>query len=77
MADKPWLKSYPPGMPEFADVDAYQSVVEVFDESVRSFADRVAFYSMGASLSYRQVDQQASVFASWILTAGKLSPGRS
>jgi long-chain acyl-CoA synthetase len=43
--DKVWLKSYPPGMPETIDIDAYQSVAEVFDQAAAKYGDRRRFSS--------------------------------
>ena len=54
--EKAWLKSYPPGVPEFINVDAYQSVAEVFDQAVEKYGDRPAFTNMGTTLSYSDID---------------------
>ena len=32
--EKVWLKSYPPGIPEEIDLDAYQSVTDVFEQAI-------------------------------------------
>ena len=54
--DKVWLKSYPPGVPEFINVDAYQSVAEVFEQAVEKYGSRPAFTNMGTTLSYSDID---------------------
>ncbi|MCP4432544.1 MAG: AMP-binding protein [Gammaproteobacteria bacterium] len=54
--EKAWLKSYPPGVPEFINVDAYQSVAEVFEQAVEKYGSRPAFTNMGATLSYSEID---------------------
>lgn len=75
MTAKPWLSSYPEGVPEFADIDAYNSVVDVIDESVEKFRDRTAFVSMGASLTFGELDDQSKAFAAWIQASGKFQKG--
>ncbi|MDQ7049797.1 MAG: AMP-binding protein [Enterobacterales bacterium] len=64
--DKVWLKSYPPGVPEEIDADAYQSIIEIFDESVAKFADCEAFENMGKVLTFQQLDQKADDFAAYL-----------
>ena len=56
--DKAWLKSYPPGMPETIDVDAYQSVAEVFDLAVAKYGDSPSFTNLGTTLSYSDMDRR-------------------
>ncbi len=73
--DKPWLKSYPPGMPEEIDTHAYASVVEIFTESTQRFADRPAFRNMGKTISYRELDQLTQQFASWCQHEAGLQKG--
>ncbi len=75
MTAKPWLSSYPEGVPEFADIDAYNSIVEVMEESVEKFRDNVAFVSMGASITFGELDEQSKAFAAWIQASGKFQKG--
>ena len=75
MTAKPWLDSYPEGVPEFADIDAYDSVVDVLAESVKKFHDKVAFVSMGASITFGELDDYANAFAAWIQASGKFQKG--
>jgi len=75
MNEKPWLQSYPDGVPEFADIDAYNSVVEVFEESVGKYRDKVAFISMGASITYGELDDHSKAFAAWLHSTGKFDKG--
>ena len=75
MTDKPWLQSYPEGVPEFADVDAYDSVVDLFEESIEKFRDRPSFVSMGASITFGELDDQSKAFAAWLQASGKFEKG--
>ena len=64
--EKAWLKSYPPGMPETIDVDAYQSVAEVFDQAVAKYGDSPAFTNLGTTLSYADMDRLTDNLASYL-----------
>jgi len=75
MTEKPWLQSYPAGVPEFADVDAYDSVVDLFEESIEKFRDRPAFVSMGASITFGELDEYSKAFAAWLQASGKFEKG--
>ncbi|MCP1727996.1 long-chain acyl-CoA synthetase [Natronospira proteinivora] len=66
MVDKIWLKQYPEGVPEQADVDAYQSIKEIFEESVQKYRDLPAFENMGANLTYAELDQKSRYFAAYL-----------
>ena len=52
---KPWLKSYPEGMPENISVDEYASIAEVFDQSIEKYSELPAFSNFGKSLTYREI----------------------
>jgi len=64
--DKAWLKSYPPGMPATIDVDAYQSIAEVFDRAVAEYGDSPAFTNLGTTLSYADMDRLTGNLASYL-----------
>ena len=64
--EKAWLKSYPPGMPETIDVDAYQSVAEVFDQAVAKYGDSPSFTNLGTTLSYADMDRLTDNLASYL-----------
>ena len=57
---------YPKGLPATVDVDQYKSVVEVFNKSVKKYADRPAFTALGKTLSYADVDRLSADFASYL-----------
>ena len=45
--DKPWTKTYGPGVPLEIDADAYPSTVALFDGAVAEYADHPAFECFG------------------------------
>ena len=72
--DKVWLRSYPEGVPAEADVDAYDSIVSLFEESVRRFGDRPAYSSFGVTITYRDLDERSRALAGYLQGLG-LDPG--
>ncbi len=65
-----WSKNYPQGIPAQIDVNEVASVVALFEDSCRRYADRTAFISMGATLSYRELDRHSRNFAAWLKALG-------
>lgn len=60
--ERPWLASYPPGVPptyELPDVP----VSRFLDDAARDFPNNVATYFHGAKLSYAEVAEQTTRFA--------------
>ena len=59
-------QNYQPGVAHEIDINQFQSVVEVFDRSVKKFHDRPALACMGKELSYSEMDQLSGRFASFL-----------
>ena len=68
--EKIWLKNYPKGVPAEIDADAYSSLTELFNQCCERYADSTAYISMGQTLSYAQLQQQARCFAAWLTSQG-------
>ena len=64
--DKPWLKSYPPGVPAQADIDAFANIREILETSCAKFASLPAYTCMGATIDYAELDRLSRHFASWL-----------
>lgn len=63
---KVWLeKSYPPGVPHEINPDKYASLVEMFDKYAGIYSNRAAFISMGAEITYAELEVQAKAFAAY------------
>src|SRR5213079_3092093 len=65
-----WLKSYPAGVPAEIDVNQYGSLVELFEKSIRSYADRPAFTCMGKTISFAELDTASRNFGAWLQSKG-------
>lgn len=64
--EKIWLNSYPAGVPTEIDVDAYASLIDVFDECVRLYGQRTAYLCMGTGISYAQLDRLSRDFSAYL-----------
>jgi long-chain acyl-CoA synthetase len=64
--DRVWSKNYPEGVPVDINADHYASLLEVFDESIKDYADKTAFINMGKSITYAELDQQSLKFAAYL-----------
>jgi long-chain acyl-CoA synthetase len=72
---RPWLASYPPGVPAQIDVNQYSSIARVLESACERFRHRPAFSNMGKVLSYGDIDRLSRQFASYLLNDLKLSKG--
>jgi len=73
--ERPWLQSYPAGVPAEIDVDEFRSVAAVFDASVARFRDRPAYSNFGKVLTYGEADALVTRFASYLLGELQLKKG--
>ncbi|MBU3624051.1 AMP-binding protein [Polynucleobacter sp. AP-Latsch-80-C2] len=67
---KPWLKSYPEGVPHTVEESSNTSLVEMFEESFASFPNRKACEYLGKFMTYRDLDDQSKNFASYLQSLG-------
>ncbi len=74
-SERPWLQSYPPGVPAAIDADAYPSLVAVMREACDRFATLPAYSSLGTTLSYADLDRLSADLASYFVNVLKLRRG--
>ena len=68
--EKIWLKSYPPGVPAEISIDHLPSLVGLFEEACRKYADKMAYVSMGREMTYGELDRLSRDFAGWLQSLG-------
>jgi len=73
---RPWLKSYPDGVPADINVDQYTSLVQLMEDSFRQYAERTAYSFMGKSYPYAQVDSVSTAFATYLQSLGLVKGDR-
>ena len=61
-----WLKSYPPGVPAEIDVNEFRSLGDLFDCSVKRFADKTAYVCMGKAITYAELDAASARFGAFL-----------
>ncbi|BAN53123.1 MULTISPECIES: long-chain-fatty-acid--CoA ligase FadD2 [Pseudomonas] len=70
-----WNDKRPAGVPSTIDINAYTSVVEVFERSCKRFADRPAFSNLGVTLTYAELERHSAAFSAWLQQHTDLKPG--
>ncbi|TCZ88355.1 long-chain fatty acid--CoA ligase [Lysobacter sp. N42] len=73
--ERPWLASYPPGVPAEIDVDEYPSIVAVLQNAIDKYRGRPAFSNLGRTITYADVDRLSARFAAYLLGELKLKRG--
>ena len=73
--DRPWLASYPAGVPAEIDVDEYPSIVAVLQGAIDKYRDRPAFSNLGKTITYAEADALSARFAAYLLGELKLKRG--
>ncbi len=73
--EKIWLKNYTKGVPAEINPDTYQSIVDMFEKSCMDFSEHPAFYSLGTTITYKQLDAYSRAFAAYLQQELKLKPG--
>ena len=66
MSDKPWIAQYQENVSPEIDTTKYDSIAELFDESVKKYEDLPAFHNMGTNMSYGELGVMATQFASYL-----------
>jgi long-chain acyl-CoA synthetase len=73
--ERPWLSSYPEGIPETINLEEYKSIVDVLNSACEKFSDRPAFSNLGKTLTYAEIDRLSTQFANYLLHELKLKKG--
>ncbi len=74
-SSRPWLTSYPSGVPEQINPDQYASAVELIDGACARFAEKSAFTSMGRTITYAEYERLSRDFAAYLQTVAQLKKG--
>ena len=63
------------GLPQTIDTHSYVSMLDMFGEAVRNYADRPAFTGLGRTLTYEELDRFSGQFATWLRDHTTLEQG--
>ncbi len=75
MNDFPWFKHYPKSVDKVVDCEAYESVSELFEESVKKYGSSTAYECMGKTLSFVELDKLSAQFSNYLVHVLKLEKG--
>ncbi len=73
--DQPWINSLPADVPAEIDTSRYASLLEMLESAVNTYADQPAFVNMGATLTYRKLEERSRAFAAYLQNDLKLQKG--
>jgi long-chain acyl-CoA synthetase len=75
VSDKPWLKSYPPGVPEHLPPLEFESIPRMLEAAVARYRDKPAFESFGKRVTFGELDRLSRDFAAYLQSALGLKKG--
>ncbi|KAB8310745.1 long-chain-fatty-acid--CoA ligase FadD [Erwinia endophytica] len=64
--NKVWLNRYPADVPAEISADRYTSLIDLFEQAVRRYADQTAFINMGQTITFRDLDARSRAFAAYL-----------
>ena len=73
--DQPWINHLPANVPADISVNVYSSLIDMFEKSVAKYSDQPAFINMGATLTYRKLEERSRAFAAYLQNDLKLVKG--
>jgi long-chain acyl-CoA synthetase len=76
MSNRPWLASYPLGVPADIDVNQYSSLVGLMQESFKKYASRAAYSFMGKEVTFGQIDSLSLAFGTYLQSLGLVKGDR-
>jgi long-chain acyl-CoA synthetase len=69
MSDRPWLSSYPPGLPAEIVPD-FDTMLDLFQATVNKHADNVAIAYFDGAITYRELDERSEALAADLEATG-------
>jgi long-chain acyl-CoA synthetase len=69
-ADRPWLKSYPEGVPADINPAQYSSLVDLMEEAFKKHASKTAYSFMGKNTSFADTDSLSQAFGAYLQSLG-------
>ncbi len=68
--EKIWLDHYPKGVPAEIDVNAYASLRDVLEESIKQYGSRPAYTCMGKTITFDELDALSCAFGAYLQERG-------
>jgi len=70
-----WYSSYPEGIAHEADINAFDSLVDVFETSCSQYTNNPCFHNFGRTISYQELDDYTLRLASYLQNQLKMKQG--
>ena len=74
MSKFPWLESYPDFVSHSTEIN-YENIVEIYDQSIRNFGDKVAYKNMDVELTYNELDNHVNALIYYFQNNTSLKKG--
>lgn len=75
MNDFAWFKSYPDFVEKQINLDRYENLVAIFDESVAKYGDKIAYKNMDVSLTFNEVNRHVDALVWYFQNKSNLKKG--
>ena len=72
---RPWLRSYPNGVPAEINPDEFNSLKELLEDSFQKNSGLTAFSNSGVAMRFEEIDQLSRHFATYLQSDTDLQPG--
>lgn len=73
--EKIWLSRYPKDVPSEINLERYNSLADMFENSVRRFADQPAYINQGKVMTFRRLEKRSRAFAAYLQNTLGLKKG--
>ncbi len=73
--NREWYSSYQEGVPHEINMDEYNSIPHILEESFKNFKDRPSFHCMGKSFTFGEMDYLSKKFGSFLQNELGLTKG--
>ncbi len=70
-----WKDKYPQGIAREINAEVYPTILHLFKDACRKYANKPAFSNMGRTLTFAEVDKYSAAVATWFQQNTDLQPG--
>ena len=74
MSKFPWLESYPDFVSQSKEIN-YENIVEIYDQSIRNFGDKIAYKNMDVELTYNELENHVNALIYYFQNNTNLKKG--
>jgi len=75
MSEFPWLKSYPSFVTPNVNMDGYDSIVDIYEEGLVKYTDRVAYKNMDVEMTFTELGEHVNAFTWYLQNKTNLKKG--